>query len=89
MGMLKKFDACRDDETANERVLEWRKQRKASLVHELRAANKELLGKLHADQLYLEKLLVNPLLNNSATNREGGDGVDIVQKKVYTSSVRK
>ena len=30
----------------------------------MRACNKQLLGKLYADQLYLERLLVNPLFLN-------------------------
>ena len=33
-------------------------------LREMRACNKQLLGKLYADQLYLERLLVNPLFLN-------------------------
>ena len=33
-------------------------------MREMRACNKQLLGKLYADQLYLERLLVNPLFLN-------------------------
>ena len=100
LGMLKKFDKCREDDTNKERLLELRKKRKMSLVREVRAANKQLLGKLYADQvvpkntctlkgscfittayafqIYLEKLLVNPQLNNSGYI----EGIDVVQKKV-------
>ena len=81
LGMLKKFDSAREEEMAKGKVMERRRLRKMSIVKELRAANKQLLGKLHSDQLYLERLLVNPHLNNSSY-LSGGDGVDIIQKRV-------
>ena len=34
----------------------------------MRACNKQLLGKLYADQLYLERLLVNPHFLNGRQN---------------------
>ena len=56
LGMLKKFDKCREDDTNKERLLELRKKRKMSLVREVRAANKQLLGKLYADQVLSSKI---------------------------------
>ena len=46
---------------------------------EIRQANKQLLGKLYTDQLYLERLLENPVINHISL---GEDKVDIVQKRV-------
>ena len=34
----------------------------------MRACNKQLLGKLYADQIYLERLLVNPHFLNGRLN---------------------
>ena len=34
----------------------------------MRACNKQLLGKLYSDQIYLERLLVNPLFLNGRQN---------------------
>lgn len=50
-------------------------------AQELRMANKQLLGKLHYDQIYLESLLTNPMLNKKY-NIPGDETVDIVQKKI-------
>ena len=46
---------------------------------EIRQANKQLLGKLYTDQLYLERLLENPVINHVSL---GEEKVDIVQKRV-------
>ena len=46
---------------------------------EIRQANKQLLGKLYSDQLYLERLLENPVITNV---RPGEEKLDIVQKRV-------
>jgi hypothetical protein len=49
---------------------------------EIRRANKQLLGKLYADQLYLEKLLENPVINEIPP---GEEKIDIVQKRVQVA----
>ncbi len=46
---------------------------------EIRQANKQLLGKLYTDQLYLERLLENPVINHVSL---GEEKIDIVQKRV-------
>ena len=46
---------------------------------EIRQANKQLLGKLYSDQLYLERLLENPVINDI---RPGEEKLVVVQKRV-------
>lgn len=45
-------------------------------------ANKQLLGKLHQDRVYLQGLLENPLLTKKYS---GSEQLNIVPKKVFTS----
>ena len=45
-----------------ESVREWEKTQLRNAAS-IRYANKQLLGELHSDQVYLQSLLNNPLLN--------------------------
>ncbi len=49
----------------------------------LRLADKQLLGKLHYDHVYLESLVKNPLLTKKyKSHGEGSNHMNVVQKRV-------